>query len=92
MNALLPHHLDGQTHHSPEALSGSAGVVIDVSRSLQTTAEKSHFSATSLLEWVRTCPDLHMVHVFLPSDRVVTGGIQLQRRLLSLGCTVTRKR
>ncbi len=80
----LPHHTLGMSQ-------SQQNVVIDFSSFQQIEANGGEFSVTNIVEWVRNYPRKGAVHVYLPSDRVLSNARQLQSTLLSLGCTVTRR-
>jgi|GEM_PF-5819569 len=86
----LPYH--SPTPRSvPGAEQGSFatnGIVIDWSDDMYVRDEGA---AEKLIAWVSTCPTVDALHVYLPSLRSTPAVPRLQRMLLSLGCTVTRR-
>lgn len=78
-------------HHSPGTSYTQQNVVIDFSSLQQEEANSGDFSVATIVEWVRSYPRKGSVHVYLPSDHVLSNSRQLQSTLLSLGCTVTRR-
>lgn len=78
-------------HHSPGIQSSQHNVVIDLSTSQHPEDNGGVFPVATIVEWVRSYPRKGSVHVYLPSDHVLSNSRQLQSTLLSLGCTVTRR-